>query len=805
MRIDVIYQKIWADLWGNKVRTLQVAMIVALGAFGIGLVIGSRNLIVNVLNAEWQQSSPPAIKLSVNPPMNDETLAGFKNIEGVEAVEGLLTTLIEWRASPQDEWQSAFLSTREDYRKQKMAKYDLLTGGWPERKQFAIAKGSDTVFGLNQGQTIWVRINDRERQITIGGIINRIGSAPFFTGKAEFLATRARIAELFGNADFNTIQFSIGKFDQRRAEAVDQAIKDRLKKLGIDSRGADEPLRQRILPPNIQPASTLRDAILAIMGLVGGVIIVLGLLLVFNTVTAIITQQIDQIGVMKAIGARSGQILHGYLLLIFGYGLLATLISVPLAALAANGLKGFFLNITNATNPGFQIDPLALGVQVTVALLSPLLAALAPVLSGIRITVREAISSYGITGSAGLLDRLVTKAKGVPYSWLLIIGNTFRNKQRVILLEVTLVGSGLIFMVIMGVSDSTNYTFDEQLRSIHTYQVAVAFEEPQRIQRIEASSLAQPNAKIVEMWYTTAMTIRPATQAKATVDDEQAKILGVPPDTKMYKPQIERGRWLQPDDSNGIVLNKALATKLGIDVGDQVILRRDGDRDSIWQIVGILFDPLTNDSVHMPRATLARLLNKVNKANALWVKTAATDAQSTKSTALTLEKRFEARNIAIAPETVFSGKTIDDIVYSKLFTYNLLVQLLAILAAVIAIVGGVGLSGVLTLSVLERTREIGVMRAIGASSGQITRLFIGEGLLLGLLSWAIALPVSIPLAHALTTRILTTILNEEIIYRFTPFGPLLWLAIISVLSILASWFPARSATRVSVRTSLAYQ
>jgi putative ABC transport system permease protein len=109
------------------------------------------------------------------------------------------------------------------------------------------------------------------------------------------------------------------------------------------------------------------------------------------------------------------------------------------------------------------------------------------------------------------------------------------------------------------------------------------------------------------------------------------------------------------------------------------------------------------------------------------------------------------------------------------------------------------------LSVLERTREIGVMRAIGASSSQITRLFIGEGLLLGFLSWAIALPLSIPLAYALTTRLLTIILSEEIIYRFTPFGALLWLAIISVLAILASWFPARNATRVSVRQSLAYQ
>ena len=207
----------------------------------------------------------------------------------------------------------------------------------------------------------------------------------------------------------------------------------------------------------------------------------------------------------------------------------------------------------------------------------------------------------------------------------------------------------------------------------------------------------------------------------------------------------------------------------------------------------------------MAQDALARFLGEANRANALWFTTTATSADDIRTIELALAERFKAQNIAVTPETVFNGNTIDDIVFSKLFTYNLLLQLLAIMAVVIAVVGGIGLSGVLSLSVLERTREIGVMRAIGASSGQITRLFIGEGLFLGILSWLLALPVSIPLAYGLTTTILSTVLDEEILYRFTFFGPGLWLLIICILAILASWFPARNATRVSVRESLAYQ
>ena len=126
------------------------------------------------------------------------------------------------------------------------------------------------------------------------------------------------------------------------------------------------------------------------------------------------------------------------------------------------------------------------------------------------------------------------------------------------------------------------------------------------------------------------------------------------------------------------------------------------------------------------------------------------------------------------------------------------------MAVVIAVVGGVALSGVLAINVLERRREIGVMRAVGASSFQIFKLFVGEGLLLGWLSWLIALPLSIPAGFVMTMG-LSSIMGGELSYDFSPAGMLYWLGIITVLAIIASVLPARGATRISVRESLAYQ
>ena len=96
------------------------------------------------------------------------------------------------------------------------------------------------------------------------------------------------------------------------------------------------------------------------------------------------------------------------------------------------------------------------------------------------------------------------------------------------------------------------------------------------------------------------------------------------------------------------------------------------------------------------------------------------------------------------------------------------------------------------------------MRAIGASSWSIFRLFIGEALILGWLSWLIALPLSIPASQAML-KALGSAFQFDMLYKPSPTGAILWFFIITVLSILASILPARGATQISVRESLAYQ
>jgi putative ABC transport system permease protein len=363
--------------------------------------------------------------------------------------------------------------------------------------------------------------------------------------------------------------------------------------------------------------------------------------------------------------------------------------------------------------------------------------------------------------------------------------------------------SGVIFMVVMSARDAAVYTYSEFISSILRFNISFQFQAPERIEHVEATTLSQPGVKAVEMWELDSPTIRQAGRPESK-SDKSALVLGVPLPTTFYGPQMRVGRWLQPGDTHAVVLNQKLARDIGVGVGDRVTLHHGAKKESDWLVVGLLFDPVLDNSAHVPRDVLLKEIDSVNRANTIWIQTVQSDAASEMAVARELREYLEQNRLKLYAGSVFGRDTASQIIQSVLDQFAIIVTLLATMAVVIGVVGSIALSGALSLSVLDRRREIGVMRAIGAASKDIAGLFIGEGLILGWLSWLIAAPLSIP-AGKLLAQALGAAMGGELVYQFTPAGLLYWLAIITVLSAAASWFPARGATRISVRESLAYE
>ena len=224
-------------------------------------------------------------------------------------------------------------------------------------------------------------------------------------------------------------------------------------------------------------------------------------------------------------------------------------------------------------------------------------------------------------------------------------------------------------------------------------------------------------------------------------------------------------------------------------------------------MVGLVFDPILTTSANVPRQILLRDNGIVGRSNTIWAKFNTSDPAGQIAMAKGLRDYLKQNNVDVSPQRGIFGIGGDSTVETGntfINQFDFLVILLGLMALIIGVVGSIALSGALSLSVMERRREIGVMRAIGASSWSIFRLFIGEGLILGWLSWLVALPLSIP-AGQVMVKALGAAFQLDIVYQFTPRGAMMWLVIITILSIFASWLPAFGATRISVRESLAYQ
>jgi putative ABC transport system permease protein len=161
---------------------------------------------------------------------------------------------------------------------------------------------------------------------------------------------------------------------------------------------------------------------------------------------------------------------------------------------------------------------------------------------------------------------------------------------------------------------------------------------------------------------------------------------------------------------------------------------------------------------------------------------------------------YEEKGIQVASSEIGS-----DFVSSQKATTDILVYFMLVMATLIAIVGGLGLMGTMSINVLERTREIGVMRAIGASNGNIQSIVIVEGMVIGLISWVISILLSFPITSVLTFGVGMAILTAPMPAVFSPSGVIVWLLFTILIATIASAMPARRASKLTVRDTLAYE
>ena len=278
------------------------------------------------------------IGLAVNPAVDDDALLVLKHIDGVEDVEGQMQASVEWRRLGTGV-AIRILVARDDYQDQTYAVLDLMSGEWPREKNAAIGQGVEGKYGIHEGNPVAIKMNDREHTLNVAGTVyNNYVQPPGFGGPAQFYVDRDRFDYLTGEYNFTEIMANIPEYDEDTAREIANEMQDKLQAAGVDSYGNTPPEGERYADPSQHFFQSTMDGLFLVMGIMGTLALILGLFLVYNTINALISRQVDQIGIMKAIGARTGDIMLIYLLNVMLYGILALAVAVPLG-----GIGGWLL------------------------------------------------------------------------------------------------------------------------------------------------------------------------------------------------------------------------------------------------------------------------------------------------------------------------------------------------------------------------------------------------------------------------------------------------------------------------------
>ena len=251
---------------------------------------------------------------------------------------------------------------------------------------------------------------------------------------------------------------------------------------------------------------------------------------------------------------------------------------------------------------------------------------------------------------------------------------------------------------------------------------------------------------------------------------------------------------MQPGDQNAIVASDALLELLGIkaEIGEEIMLDIKGHRTT-WQLVGISrefmastayvpIDYFTHttkyDTSTIVKTTNPALTNQVTKDLEIQLDRSGFDVY-------TMWKTEDTRMVMEEHMVLMTG-------------------ILLIMAALFAIIGGLGLASTMSLNVLDRTRELGIMRAIGASTLDVLQIIILEGAFIGALSWVLAVILSIPYSGVMG-QVFAILLKNPINLTTSAEGWIIWFLAIIVIGAIASAFPAWNAAKQPVHEVLAYE
>ncbi len=384
------WRKVLHDLIDNKGRTLLVVFSIAVGVFSIGVIAGAYQIISNDMSISYAANQPANVDMRISN-FDDDVLTSIRNQKNVKDAEARRVFNMRVRVPGTEKWTTLDMVAFESFENNTINLLKPLEGVTvPGKREVLIETDVLQNLDVGLGGLLEFQLPDGSSKILpVVGIVQDTAA-----GAGDFLA------DPFAYITMDTLQY-LGQpklynrglvtvegndDDSLHIREVGAEVKDKIEKSGQDVG------RTRFSETHQHPLGNTINAVLGILLALGVLIVLLSSSLIANTLNALLNQHLRHIGVIKLVGGQRKQVFRMYLTLIMAFGVLALLIAVPLGGRGAYGLAEFISSQLSFSLLGYRIVPMAFAIQIAVGLFVPLIAGLAPVINGSRITVLKALS-----------------------------------------------------------------------------------------------------------------------------------------------------------------------------------------------------------------------------------------------------------------------------------------------------------------------------------------------------------------------------------------------------------------------------
>jgi putative ABC transport system permease protein len=803
MNLAPRWKKVLGDVQATRGRVAAMVFALATGLLAVVAILSAYTILTREIARNYAGVHPASAHIQVDR-VDDALLRAVRSRPEVSAAEAGATLLTRIETGPATS-MPALLFMVPDFRQARLNTVIPARGAWPPPDgTMLIERTALPLTHARVGATVTIRTADGRRHgIGIAGLVHDPALAPAWQEQTVYGYINAVTFALLAPPNAPLV-VKVGLRDPAiDAAGAERAVADIVRWMTRQGYRVGE---IRVPPPREHPHQAQMTAMLATLLIFSLLAFALCAILAATMVGGMLARQVRQIGVMKAIGARSSSIARLYLALVLAISVVALALGLPAGMAAGRGLARVIAELLNVRIDSDAIPTWATLAEIAVGLLLPLLAALPPIRAATRMTVREAIGEAGASRKVGAgrrLHAILARFPALDRSFVLALRNAFRRPGRLALMLALLGAAGATFMTSLNVQAAWQRNL-AVAGADRRHDLELYLTEPADERKALALVTAVPGVRAAGAWNTYAAAIgRPdGLDIVATYPDGghgSLTLRAAPPDTSMLALTMLSGRWLRPDDAHAVVLNHgALARFPGAAVGSAISLEIGG-RQERFTLVGVAREILRPATAYVTPTAFGRATGLAGLANDVRVAFVHRDPAAVAAAAIEVRRALEAGGIMTKAEMTEAR-------LGEALTGHLMILIVALLAmaCIMAGVGALALLSVMGTSVLERTREFGIMRTLGGTSGAILRNVIGEGVFIGLMSAAIAVALSLPLSWAAGRMLgrLAYAYPLPLTVSWRAIG--IWLLLVVAGAVLSSAYPARKAARLTIRATLAH-